>query len=77
MPLGMQPSVSCVEASFMLTVYRAGELFDLEALSSVCAETGRYSFFFASWPLNMYVPEPKLLDCKLITDIVVKPGRVR
>ena len=31
-----------------------GEFFDLEALSKQCAETGRYSFFFSSWPLNVY-----------------------
>lgn len=30
-----------------------GEFFDLEALSKVCAETGRYTFFFSSWPLNV------------------------
>ncbi|KAI0074694.1 hypothetical protein K474DRAFT_1511992 [Panus rudis PR-1116 ss-1] len=30
-----------------------GEFFDLEALSKVCAETGRYTFFFTSWPLNI------------------------
>ena len=30
-----------------------GEFFDLEALSKECAETGRYTFFFSSWPLNM------------------------
>ncbi|KAL0065923.1 hypothetical protein AAF712_007049 [Marasmius tenuissimus] len=28
-----------------------GEMFDLEKLSQVCAETGRYTFFFTSWPL--------------------------
>ncbi|KAK7437114.1 hypothetical protein VKT23_018740 [Stygiomarasmius scandens] len=28
-----------------------GEMFDLEKLSEVCAETGRYTFFFSSWPL--------------------------
>ena len=33
---------------------RLGELFDLEKLSEVCAETGRYTFFFSSWPLHMY-----------------------
>jgi len=32
-----------------------GEFFDLEQLSKVCAETGRYTFFFSSWPLNMCV----------------------
>ena len=32
-----------------------GEFFDLEALSQFCAESKRYSFFFSSWPLNMYV----------------------
>ncbi|KAL5533420.1 hypothetical protein ACEPAF_5196 [Sanghuangporus sanghuang] len=30
-----------------------GELFDLEKLSEVCAATGRYTFFFTSWPLNI------------------------
>ncbi|KAJ7684314.1 putative cyclase-domain-containing protein [Mycena polygramma] len=30
-----------------------GEFFDLEKLSEVCAETGRYTFFFSSWPLNI------------------------
>ncbi|PAV23994.1 hypothetical protein PNOK_0106200 [Pyrrhoderma noxium] len=30
-----------------------GEMFDLEKLSEVCAETGRYTFFFTSWPLNV------------------------
>ncbi|GBE82866.1 hypothetical protein SCP_0412530 [Sparassis crispa] len=30
-----------------------GEFFDVEALSKVCAETGRYTFFFSSWPLNV------------------------
>lgn len=30
-----------------------GEFFDLEALSKYCAETGRYTFFFSSWPLNV------------------------
>ncbi|KAH9912205.1 uncharacterized protein BXZ73DRAFT_107574 [Epithele typhae] len=29
-----------------------GEFFDLEALSTHCAETSRYSFCFSSWPLN-------------------------
>ena len=29
-----------------------GEFFDLEALSKECAATGRYSFFFSSWPLE-------------------------
>ncbi|KAF8802997.1 hypothetical protein BYT27DRAFT_7226194 [Phlegmacium glaucopus] len=30
-----------------------GEFFDLEKLSQTCAETGRYTFFFSSWPLNI------------------------
>ncbi|KAK7679602.1 hypothetical protein QCA50_017313 [Cerrena zonata] len=30
-----------------------GELFDLEALAKFCAESGRYTFFFSSWPLNI------------------------
>jgi len=28
-----------------------GEMFDVEKLSDVCAQTGRYTFFFSSWPL--------------------------
>ncbi|EGN96451.1 hypothetical protein SERLA73DRAFT_186187 [Serpula lacrymans var. lacrymans S7.3] len=30
-----------------------GEFFDVEELSQVCKETGRYTFFFTSWPLNI------------------------
>ncbi|KJA15190.1 hypothetical protein HYPSUDRAFT_397643 [Hypholoma sublateritium FD-334 SS-4] len=30
-----------------------GEFFDLEKLSQTCAETGRYTFFFTSWPLHI------------------------
>ncbi|KII89473.1 hypothetical protein PLICRDRAFT_609462 [Plicaturopsis crispa FD-325 SS-3] len=30
-----------------------GEFFDVEALSKHCAATGRYTFFFSSWPLNV------------------------
>ncbi|KAI0062143.1 hypothetical protein BV25DRAFT_1916420 [Artomyces pyxidatus] len=30
-----------------------GEFFDIEALSAACAESGRYTFFFSSWPLNI------------------------
>ncbi|KAF8889810.1 putative cyclase-domain-containing protein [Infundibulicybe gibba] len=30
-----------------------GEFFDLEKLSETCAATGRYTFFFSSWPLNI------------------------
>ncbi|KAH8117642.1 putative cyclase-domain-containing protein [Phellopilus nigrolimitatus] len=30
-----------------------GEIFDLEKLSEVCAATGRHTFFFTSWPLNI------------------------
>ncbi|EJD06153.1 uncharacterized protein FOMMEDRAFT_153542 [Fomitiporia mediterranea MF3/22] len=30
-----------------------GELWDFEGLSGICAETGRYAFFFTSWPLNI------------------------
>jgi kynurenine formamidase len=30
-----------------------GEFFDLEKLSEICGETGRYTFFFSSWPLNI------------------------
>jgi hypothetical protein len=33
----------------------SGELFDLEALSTHCAATKRYTFFFSSWPLNVSV----------------------
>ena len=39
----------------LLIVVSTGEFFDLEALSQVCKETKRYTFFFTSWPLNMYV----------------------
>ncbi|KAH8091704.1 hypothetical protein BXZ70DRAFT_952945 [Cristinia sonorae] len=31
-----------------------GEMFDLEALAKACSEAGRYTFFFTSWPLNVY-----------------------
>lgn len=42
----------------MIYVYRLwgmpiGEFFDLEALSKHSAESGRYTFFFSSWPLNV------------------------
>ncbi|KAF9033111.1 hypothetical protein BJ165DRAFT_1515714 [Panaeolus papilionaceus] len=30
-----------------------GEFFDLEKLAETCAETGRYTFFFSSWPLSI------------------------
>ncbi|GJJ11767.1 hypothetical protein Clacol_006005 [Clathrus columnatus] len=30
-----------------------GEFFDLEALAKYANETGRYTFFFSSWPLNV------------------------
>ncbi|KIJ31837.1 hypothetical protein M422DRAFT_266452 [Sphaerobolus stellatus SS14] len=30
-----------------------GEFFDLEALAKVAEETGRHTFFFSSWPLNV------------------------
>ncbi|KAI0045782.1 hypothetical protein FA95DRAFT_1607436 [Auriscalpium vulgare] len=30
-----------------------GEFFDIEELAKTCAETGRYTFFFSSWPLNV------------------------
>ncbi|KAK0493304.1 hypothetical protein EDD18DRAFT_1406232 [Armillaria luteobubalina] len=30
-----------------------GEMFDLEKLSEICGTTGRYTFFFSSWPLNI------------------------
>ncbi|KAH9939441.1 hypothetical protein B0H21DRAFT_756933 [Amylocystis lapponica] len=30
-----------------------GEMFDLEKLAEVAAQTNRYTFFFSSWPLNM------------------------
>lgn len=30
-----------------------GEFFDLEKLSQACADAGRYTFFFTSWPLNI------------------------
>lgn len=54
MPLGL--SQGCAPLCVFLTKYSIeslGELFDLEKLSQTCAETGRYTFFFSSWPLNM------------------------
>ncbi|KAG5734048.1 hypothetical protein E4T56_gene9465, partial [Termitomyces sp. T112] len=30
-----------------------GEFFDLEDLAEYCKETGRYTFYFSSWPLNI------------------------
>lgn len=30
-----------------------GEFFDVEKLSAHCNETGRYTFFFSSWPLHI------------------------
>ncbi|TDL18943.1 hypothetical protein BD410DRAFT_792745 [Rickenella mellea] len=30
-----------------------GEMFDLEGLADTSANTGRYTFFFTSWPLNI------------------------
>ncbi|KDQ59925.1 hypothetical protein JAAARDRAFT_56849 [Jaapia argillacea MUCL 33604] len=38
---------------FLLWGMPIGEFFDLEKLSTVCAEAGRYTFFFSSWPLNV------------------------
>lgn len=42
---------------------QTGELFDLEALSALCQETGRYTFFFTSWPLNMLVAFHSVWSC--------------
>lgn len=35
-----------------------GELFDLEELASVCASTGRYTFFLSSAPMNVSFDNP-------------------
>lgn len=31
-----------------------GELFDLEHLATTCREQGRWTFYFSSWPLNVF-----------------------
>lgn len=31
-----------------------GELFDLEGLAQTCREMGRWTFYFTSWPLNLF-----------------------
>ncbi|PFH53529.1 hypothetical protein AMATHDRAFT_73341 [Amanita thiersii Skay4041] len=46
-----QPSLEV--GSFWRLLRRISEFFDLEKLSQTCAETGRYTFFFSSWPLNI------------------------
>jgi hypothetical protein len=38
-----------------LIVWSTGKFFDFEKLSKTCTETGRYMFFFSSWPQNMCV----------------------
>ena len=51
MPIGRhQDAVPLFPAHDQATL---GEFFDLEALSKACAEAGRYTFFFTSWPLNV------------------------
>ncbi|KAG2049483.1 hypothetical protein BDR06DRAFT_1012137 [Suillus hirtellus] len=45
------PYTNLLHTIFIST--QTGELFDLEALSVLCQETGRYTFFFTSWPLNI------------------------
>ena len=52
MPIG---TVSSLRSKFYTSMWRQkiGEFFDLEGLSEICKETGRYTFFFTSWPLNM------------------------
>ena len=52
-----------------------GELFDLEALSQFCAESRRYSFFFSSWPLNMYVTPPANRTTCSYMGLFLKLGR--
>ncbi|KAK0186058.1 hypothetical protein F5146DRAFT_1005190 [Armillaria mellea] len=44
-----------LEVCLIFTSFRRfwGEMFDLEKLSQVCKKTGRYTFFFSSWPLPM------------------------
>lgn len=41
-----------VQTPFFFKI-QSGELFDLEALAKYANETGRYTFFFSSWPLNV------------------------
>lgn len=57
MPLGsfvhLQGLLLCVVLFFSKHSNYLGEFFDLEKLSQTCAEMGRYTFFFSSWPLNM------------------------
>ncbi len=47
-----------------------GEFFDLEALAKHAAETGRYTFFFSSWPLNVCVHSSAnpYVECQSFTD---------
>lgn len=43
----------CPFSALITVETNLGEFFDLEALSVICAETGRNTFFFSSWPLNV------------------------
>ena len=52
-----------------------GEIFDLEGLSKMCKETGRYTFFFTSWPLNVYVR--KRVTIAIFSPEVLQPRRRR
>jgi hypothetical protein len=57
MPIGTgSPNYPPLVLELILSI--VGEFFDVEELSKVCAATGRYTFFFSSWPLNMCVHSP-------------------
>jgi hypothetical protein len=56
--LGSAPISDRLGVALRLWGMPIGEFFDLEALSQFCAGSKRYSFFFSSWPLNMYVISP-------------------
>ena len=52
MPIGTEP-LTLVSGLNTDKPTSLGEFFDLEALAKVADETGRYTFFFSSWPLNI------------------------
>ena len=56
--LGSAPISDRLGVALRLWGMPIGEFFDLEALSQFSAESKRYTFFFSSWPLNMYVISP-------------------
>jgi hypothetical protein len=51
MPIGL--FFSPHKISCLIRLLSLGEIFDLEALSKICQELNRYSFFLTSMPLNM------------------------